>query len=277
MTYIAPVLGLLAGVAGIADTIPYVRDTVGGTTRPHRGTWLIWSVLAIVVCLSQRADGASWSLIMAAAQAVLTSAVFLLSIRRGEGGLSLAEVLMIALAGGGVIGWIVADEPVIATACVVAADLIGAAMMVPKTYRDPYSETLATFALASLSGALAAGAVGALTLSLLLYPVYFCLVNGAIAVLIHHRRSLLAGPQPTSSPAPTPFPLGQRARVGVRRVGVILAGGSFMPGTMRYPDGGGLSAEGRARREVVHSARHLLFTAPDGLHPAGARPAGDGA
>ena len=160
MTYIAPVLGLLAGVVGIADTIPYVRDTVGGSTRPHRGTWLIWSVLAIVVCLSQRADGASWSLIMAAAQAVLTSVVFLLSIRRGEGGLSPADVLMIALAGGGVIGWIVADEPVIATACVVAADLIGAAMMVPKTYRDPGSETLATFALASLSGALAA-AVGA--------------------------------------------------------------------------------------------------------------------
>jgi hypothetical protein len=112
---------------------------------------------------------------------------------------------MIALAGGGVIGWIVADEPVIATACVVAADLIGAAMMVPKTYRDPGSETLATFALASLSGALAAGAVGALTPSLLLYPVYYCLVNGAIAVLILHRRSLLAGPQPTSSPART-FP-----------------------------------------------------------------------
>src|SRR5690242_12640277 len=71
---------------------------------------------------------------MAAAQAVLTSAVFLLSIRRGEGGLSPADMLMITLAGGGVIGWIVTDEPVIATACVVAADLIGAAMMVPKTY-----------------------------------------------------------------------------------------------------------------------------------------------
>ena len=201
MTYTAPVLGLLAGVVGVADTIPYVRDTIGGATRPHRGTWLIWSVLAIVVCLSQRADGASWSLIMAAAQAVLTSVIFLLSIRRGEGGLSPAEVLMLTLAGGGVIGWIVADEPVIATACVVVADLIGAAMMVPKTYRDPGSETLATFALASLSGALAAGAVGTLDISLLLYPVYYCLANGAIAVLIHHRRRVLAGPRRTPSPA----------------------------------------------------------------------------
>lgn len=117
MTYTAPVLGLLAGVAGIADVIPYVRDTVRGSTRPHRGTWLIWAILA----------------------------------------------------GGGVIGWIVVDAPVVATACVVAADLIGAAMMVPKTYRDPRSETLATFELASLCGALAAGAVAVPDPSLLLH------------------------------------------------------------------------------------------------------------
>jgi hypothetical protein len=115
-----------------------------------------------------------------------------------------ADVLMITIAGGGVTGWIVAAEPVIATASVVAADPIGAATMVPKTCRDPGSETLATFALASLSGALAAGAVGAPDPSLLLYPVYYRLANGALAVLIHHRRSLPASRQRTSSPAQAP-------------------------------------------------------------------------
>ena len=60
---------------------------------------------------------------------------------------------MLAVAAGGVVGWLVAGEPVVATACVVAADLIGVAMMLPKTYRDPESETLATFALASWRGA----------------------------------------------------------------------------------------------------------------------------
>jgi hypothetical protein len=197
MTSVAPVLGVLAGVVSVADTIPYIRNTLHGLTRPHRGTWLIWGVLAIVVCLSQRADGASWSLIMVAVQAVLTSVIFLLSIRRGVGGLSPTEAVMIALAGGGVIGWMVADEPVIATACVVAADLIGAAMMVPKTYRDPASETLVTFAFASLGGLLAAGAVGAADLSLLLYPLYYFAVNGAIVVLIHHRRSVLGSLAPS--------------------------------------------------------------------------------
>ena len=194
MIELVVVLGIGAGLIGVADTIPYVRDTLRGSTRPHRGTWLIWGVLAVVVCLSQYADGASWSLIMAAVQAVLTTFIFVLSIRHGEGGVSPAELLMIAIAASGVVGWIMAGEPLVATVCVVIADLLGAAMMVPKTYRDPESETLVTFAFASLGGALAAGAVGAVELSLLLYPAYYCVVNGAIALLIVHRRSVLAGP-----------------------------------------------------------------------------------
>jgi hypothetical protein len=193
MTDVAPMLGVLAGLAGIADTIPYVRDIVRGTTRPHRGTWLIWGVLAIVVFLSQRADGASWSLIMAGSQALLTSVVFLLAIRHGEGGMSAPDVALIAMAGGGVIGWIVADEPAVAIAGVIVADLIATLMMTSKTYRDPASETLATFAFASLGGALGAGAVGALDPSLLAYPIYYCLANAAIALLIYSRRGVLRG------------------------------------------------------------------------------------
>jgi hypothetical protein len=191
MSDLVPVLGVLAALVGVADTIPYVRDTLGGATRPHRGTWLIWSSLGIVVCVSQYADGASWSLLMAATQALLTGLIFVLAIRRGEGGVSPADRLLLAIAAGGVAGWIMADEPIVATACIVAADLIGVTLMIPKTYRDPGSETLATFALASLSGALAVGAVGVPDLSLLLYPMYFCLANGAMAILIGYRRAVL--------------------------------------------------------------------------------------
>ena len=133
---------------------------------------------------------------MAGAQAVLTGLIFALAIRMGEGGLSRADAILIAIAGGGVAGWILVDEPIVATVCVIAADLIAAAMMVPKVCRDPGSETLVTFVLASVGGALAVGAVGTVDASLLCYPIYYCLVNAAIALLIHHRRavaSALAG------------------------------------------------------------------------------------
>jgi hypothetical protein len=199
MNDIFPIVGVAAGAVAVADTLPYIRDILRGSTRPHRGTWLIWGVLAIVVCLSQRADGASWSLIMAGTQAVLTMLVFLLAVRRGEGGLNATELVMIAIAGGGVIGWILTDEPVVGTALVVTADLIGVAMMVPKTYRDPESETLLTFTLASLGGAPAAVAVGVLDISLLLFPIYYCLANGAIALLIDRRRRTLSSRVPQLS------------------------------------------------------------------------------
>jgi hypothetical protein len=192
MPDVAPVLGMLAGLAAVVNTIPYIRDIVRGTTRPHRGTWFVWAVLAIVVYGSQRADGASWSLIMAGAQAMLRTLVFVLAVRRGEGGLSATDAAFTAMAAVGVIGWLVADEPIVATASVVAADLVAAAMMAPKTYRDPGSETLVSFALASVGGALAAGAVGTASLALLMYPIYFCVVNAAIALLIFRRRAVLA-------------------------------------------------------------------------------------
>src|SRR6266545_5648515 len=150
MADLVPILGVLGGVASIANTVPYVRDMLRGTTRPHRGAWLIWTVLAFVVYLAQRADGASWSLVMTGSQAILTGAVFLLAIRRGEGGMTTADLSLIAVASAGVIGWLVARQPVVAVTCVILADLSAMAMMTPKAYRDPGSETLSTFALAGV-------------------------------------------------------------------------------------------------------------------------------
>ncbi len=206
MSQAAPIAGALAGLVGVVGTIPYIRDSLRGSTRPHRGTWLIWGVLALVVCVSQRADGASWSLLMAGTHVVLNAAVLLFAVRLGRGGVSPADAALIAVAGAGVAGWLVVDEPVVATACVVAADLIATGMMLPKTWRDPGSETLSTFALASLGGALAAGSVGALEPALLLYPAYYCLANGALALLIRARRAAAATssavlvPQATRTP-----------------------------------------------------------------------------
>jgi hypothetical protein len=183
-----PLLGLSAALVGIADTIPYLRDMLRGTTRPHRGTWLIWSLLSVLVFLSQRADGASWSLVAAGTQVVLNGLILALAACRGVGGLSAGDRVVLAIAAGGAIGWAVADAPFVATTCVVVADVLALAMMVPKTYRDPGSETLATFVLAAVGGALATLAVGSADPALVTYPLYLTVANLGLAILIHQRR-----------------------------------------------------------------------------------------
>jgi len=194
---VAPVLGTLAGILSVLDAVPCIRDVLRGATRPHRGTWLIWSSLAIVALASQLADGAEWSIVMVSAQAVATAVVFAFSIRRGEGGLSRLDLTMIAIAALGVGGWLFLSEPVVATACVVVADSLGVCLMLPKTWRDPSSETLATYVLASAAGFLSMFAVGALDASLLIYPIYFFVANGLIAVVMIGRARAL---RPAGSP-----------------------------------------------------------------------------
>lgn len=198
---LAPVLALLAGALGVACTVPYVRDTLRGTTHPHRGSWLIWSVLEVVALEAQRADGARWSLLPLLTQALGTCLVLGLSVRLGSGRLTPIDLALVALAGVGVAGWLAVDVPMIATGCVIVADLVAVLMMMPKTWRDPHSETLSTFVLAAAAGVLTTGAVGSLSMSLLAYPVYFAVVNAAVAgAIVHRRRALRSELRPTPAP-----------------------------------------------------------------------------
>lgn len=195
------VFGSLAGLTSVLEAVPYLRDLIRGTTRPHRGTWLIWSVLSILALSSQIADGATWSIVMVAADACLTSLIFLLSVRHGVGGLSRADLTIMAIAASGLAAWSVSSDPVLATMLVVFADTLAVGLMLPKTWRDPASETFALYTLASVSGVLSAIAVGALDLSLLLFPIYFALANAFLATVIAGRRWWIGAP----SIRPTPL------------------------------------------------------------------------
>jgi len=198
LSELAPTFGLLAGVVAVACNVPYLRDTWRGSTVPHRGSWLIWSVLEVVAVGAQGADGARWSLLPLVVQAAGTCLVLALAVRLGQGGLSRVDLCLLGLAALGLAGWMAVDEPVIATACVVVADLLAALMMVPKAWREPHSETLSTFVLASASGVLTALAVGTFSVPLLAYPVYFVAVNAGLAAVIlggrrvHDRRAARA-------------------------------------------------------------------------------------
>jgi hypothetical protein len=198
LSELAPTFGLLAGVVAVACNVPYLRDTWRGSTVPHRGSWLIWSVLEVVAVGAQGADGARWSLLPLVVQAAGTCLVLALAVRLGQGGLSRVDLGLLGLAALGLAGWMAVDEPVIATACVVVADLLAALMMVPKAWREPHSETLSTFVLASASGVLTALAVGTFSVPLLAYLVYFVAVNAGLAAVIlggrraHDRRAALA-------------------------------------------------------------------------------------
>jgi hypothetical protein len=184
--------GILAGVLQLVAGAPYIRDILRGSTIPQRSTWTIWTTLSFVVLASQWASGATWSLALTIGQAVSCAAIFVLAMRRGVGGVSPIELALLGIAALGIVGWQIADDPTVATCSVVIADIIGVALMLPKTYRQPASETLSTFAIGVVSTVFALAALESIAASLLIYPVYILIADAAVVAVIAVRRRALA-------------------------------------------------------------------------------------
>jgi hypothetical protein len=187
----AALAGVLGAGLSLVGTSLYLRDIQRGSTRPHRGSWLVWAVIAVVAALSHGADGGRWSLVVLAAQALTTVAVLAAAVRRGVGWFTTANLVMFTIAALGVLGWITLTDPTAASACAAVADGTGLLAVLSKTWADPTSETMATYALAGVSGLLCVLAVEAWDPALLLFPVYFCLGNAGTAAFIGLRRRAL--------------------------------------------------------------------------------------
>jgi hypothetical protein len=180
-------VGSLGAALSLVGSGLYLRGIRRGGTLPHRGSWLVWTVIAVIAAASGGADGGGWSLVVLSVQALGTLAVTAWALRHGVGTLTPTNLAMLALAALGVLGWTTLTDPTAAAACAAAADAAGLVAMMPKTWADPFSETASTYALAGVTGLLAALAVHAWNAALL-YPVYFCLGNTATAVAIALRR-----------------------------------------------------------------------------------------
>lgn len=185
------IFGVLSVAFSVASTLIYLKQVRAGNARPHRWTWLVWTLLGVITVASNVAGGARWSLIMVAGQTTTTLLVFLVSLRRGVGGMTVPNLAMVALALVGIGGWATSSEPVVATGCVVVADLIGVALMAPKTWSDPHSEPASAFALGVPTGVFGSLAVGRMDPALLMFPMYFVLANGLTAAMIAGRRQAL--------------------------------------------------------------------------------------
>ena len=184
--------GLVSASLSTIAYLPYIRDTLLRRTRPQRASWLIWSVLGSIAFFSQLYEGATDSLWFAGVQVSGTITVFLLSIWLGVGGfLNRHDLVVLAIAAGGLVAWYLTSTAVYALAITISISLLGGMVTIRKAYLSPKSETLSTWGCSCVASAFAILAVGRFDPIILAYPVYLFILNGAIvlAVLLGKRRS----------------------------------------------------------------------------------------
>jgi hypothetical protein len=52
------VIGIVTVIIAIAMHVPYLFDTIKGKIKPHPFTWILWTLLTLIVFFAQFYDGA---------------------------------------------------------------------------------------------------------------------------------------------------------------------------------------------------------------------------
>lgn len=174
----------LSGIVILLSFLPYARDIFLGKTKPERISWLIWFVLGSIAFSSQFAEGASYSLVMTAAQAVGDFFIFTLAIKYGVGGFLKRDIAALIGAGVSLILWYLTKEAAVALLLVILIDSIGVVLTIIKTYEKPQTETVSAWVLTFLGGFFGYLAVGSFNPVLLLFPFYISLASFSILMTI---------------------------------------------------------------------------------------------
>lgn len=184
--------GYISGLLFILSVFPYVRSILKGNTKPQRATWLIWTILVFIAFFSQLAKGATWSLLLTAGDAITIVVVFIFSFKYGVGGFRKIDILSLIGAGVSLLFWYFTDEPAIALFLIIFIDIIGSSLTIIKTWENPETEHWVGWAMCGVGGFFGVLAVGNFNFILLSYPLYICLINSTMAIIILIRKRYLA-------------------------------------------------------------------------------------
>ncbi len=127
------------------------------------------------------ADSTIWVPVGYAVGSLVTA---LLSLRYGVGGSTPLDRSCLAGAGAGLLLWWLFDSPVVALVTTLGVDFLGALPTIRKAWLAPHTEDRLAWALFIGGNIFNLLAVDRWEFAILVYPVYFFLVSGAIAALV---------------------------------------------------------------------------------------------
>ncbi|MBW4030997.1 MAG: hypothetical protein HIU57_10090 [Acidobacteria bacterium] len=180
--YVAVALSVLGSTS-------YVRDTLRGTTSPHRVTWGLWAIegiLAFVVEIQQRVGLAS---VMTLALGFMPLVVVLTSFvnRHAVWRVDALDIACGAVSVVGLVFWAFVSEPTVALVSFAMADFIAALPTYRKSWRSPESETPRVFVLGAVNTGITLLTLRSFTTAGALFPGVIMMTDTILSVMILTR------------------------------------------------------------------------------------------
>jgi hypothetical protein len=179
--YFAVVGALIASIGGFY----YLYETITGKSKPNRVTWLLWGIFPMITFIAQRAqgvEGVSWITFVSGFTPILIFAASFINKKAFWKSKPMDYYLMIA-AIAGIIMWALTDNPNIAIAFALLADLLAAIPTIIKCYRHPESESWIAYGVSTAGFLMGLLAVQTWNFQNGAFVVYLVAINLVMAVL----------------------------------------------------------------------------------------------
>lgn len=187
-------LGAISTIIGICSYMPYIRDVLRGDTAPHRYSWLVWTLLQGTGAIAMWSAGAGWGTAPLAMSAIICGCIFVLSLWHGTEYITMLDKVCLAGALLAIVAYPFLQNATLAVIVVSLTDLVGFTPTILKAYRDPRSETAATYLLSALSYTLAVGALASITFTTSAYLVSSIITNAICGIIIVRGRRRVTMP-----------------------------------------------------------------------------------
>lgn len=179
---------VISSILALISPCIYIWSILKGETKPHRTTRFVLLLINLLSFAALLADGNRVAVWLAAISALQAIPIFILSLKRGMGGWSLADIVCLLIALAGIVAWQTTSEPLLGLYFALGADFVGMVPALIKTYRLPHTENPWFYGLDAIAAACTMLAVTVFSPAQLAYPVYILLINVVMVALILRPR-----------------------------------------------------------------------------------------
>ncbi|MDD3284346.1 MAG: hypothetical protein PHZ07_02010 [Patescibacteria group bacterium] len=180
-------VGVIVQLIGVSF---YINNTLKGTTKPNRVTWLLWSIAPLIATFAAFSDGVRLSVVPVFMSGFAPLLVFLASFVNKNsywklekfdyvcGFFSVVALLL----------WWITKNPVVAIIFAIISDFFAAIPTLIKSWKYPETETVNIFICAIFNALTSFVAISIWNFVALAFPIYLLIFNIFISILILRKK-----------------------------------------------------------------------------------------
>lgn len=188
----------LAGLLSNIAFLPYLIDLFKKRTKPHIYTWFIWLITQGTATLAALEGGAGLGILGLAVGMIFVTTVFVLSFWYGTKNITRFDTAALVVALAAILVWWGLKQPVLAVLLVSLIDGVGYMPTFRKSYTEPWSETVSSWAIFAGGNVASLLALESYNLLTVPYLAVIAVANTSLTLFLLIRRKRVSK-APTSS------------------------------------------------------------------------------